>query len=319
MKDTILTPEEMTIASEIKHPYWAKELTRSFAEKALDEQRKMYSVLLCDCRGADLSNLRKDINEYWPDYFSANDLVGGAPLVAHLLHNAGREGSNSSKKTKDCIAYLLDRCGISLNQPDEKGRLPLDCIISGKHVGNQKDIYEAAKFVLTHGGRAFKRRESVIRFLEYSAGMTRKDFEEFEAIGQIGVPKDIEKEAELAANQILANQAKERRHLRQTLLTQSKTVKSKYASDYDREYYQKLLSKLTTTTPERKKKLEQVRAAYRNKPAYLKTPLETEEQRKKKQFNLKLAEHMRKLDEQRPHRGGVIPPHRDIFVGGCRN
>ena len=40
------------------------------------------------------------------------------------------------------------------------------------------------------------------------------------------------------------------------------------------------------------------------------------EQRKKKQFNVELAEHMRKFDEQIPHRGGVIPPHRNIFVGG---
>lgn len=316
MNDAILTPEEMAITSEIEQPYWVKELTRSFAEKALDEQRKMYSVLLCDCKGADLSNLRKDINEYWPDYFSANDLVNGAPLVAHLLHNAGRERSS---QTKDCIEFLRTRCKISLNQPDEKGRLPLDCIISGKHVENPKDIYDAAKFVLTHGGRAFKRREAVIRFLEYSAGMTRKDFEEFEAIGQVGAPKDTEKEAELAANRILAEQADERRHIRRDLLEWGKTVKSKYASDYDRERYQKLLSKLITTTPERKKKLEQIRAAYRNKPAYLSKPLETEEQRKKKQFSVEFSEHMRKLDEQRTHRGGVIPPHRDIFVGGCRN
>ena len=316
MNDAILTPEEMAITSEIEQPYWVKELTRSFAEKALNEQRKMYSVLLRDCEGADLSNLRKDINEYWPDYFSANDLVYGAPLVAHLLHNAGRKRFT---QTKDCIEFLRTRCKISLNQPDEKGRLPLDCIISGEHVENPKDIYDAAKFVLTHGGRAFKRREAVIRFLEYSAGMTRKDFEEFEAIGQVGAPKDTEKEAELAANRILADQADERRHIRRDLLEWGKTAKSKYASDYDRERYQKLLSKLITTTPERKKKLEQIRAAYRNKPAYLSKPLETEEQRKKKQFSVEFSEHMRKLDEQRPHRGGVIPPHRGIFVGGCRN
>lgn len=315
---TIVTPEETTIASEVKQPYWAKELTHSFAEKALNEQREMYHALFCDCKSADLDNLRKDITKYWPDYFSANDLVANAPLIAHLLRYVGRDRFHVGK-TKECIEYLVNHCGASLNQPDEKGRLPLDCLIGERYgyVENSKEIYEAVKFVLTHGGRALKRREAVIRFLEYSAGMTRKDFEEFEAIGQVGAPKDIEKEAEVAANQVLARQADERRHLRRDLLERSKKVKSKYASDYDREHYQELLSRLTTTTAERKKKLEQVREAYRNKPPYLKTPLETEEQRKEKQFSVEFSEHMRKLDEQMPHRrGGVIPPHRNIFVGG---
>jgi len=311
-----LTPEEMIIASETKQPYWVKELTHPFARKAIDEQRKMYCALLEDCTGADLSALQKDVNKYWPDYFSADDLIVGAPLVAHLLHNAGREGSD---QTKGCIEYLVNRCSASLNQPDEKGRLPLDCIISSAYVRNPKDIYEVAKFVLTHGGRALKRREAVIRFLEYSAGMTRKEFEEFEAIGQVGIPKDVEKEAELAANQVLARQADERRRIRLDLMAEAPKVKSKYASEYEREEYQERLEKLKKTTPERQKKLEQIRAAYRNKPAYLQAPLETEEERKKKQLGVKLAECMRKHEEQRPYRGGVIPPHRNVFVGGCRN
>ena len=288
-----------------------KELTYPFAQKALEEQNNMRRKLFYSCKQSDLEELQKNINHFWPDYFSGNDLVYGAPLVAHLLHHSGREYKHCN--TEKCIDFLVQRCDISLNQPDEKGRSPLDCIISDDFIESGKDIFNAAKYILTHGGLALKRREAVIRFLEYKAGMTRKDFEEFEKIGQCGKPKDIERAAALAANRILEQQANERLCLRKKLIKLNETVKSKYASDYDREEREKVLKKLTTTSVERQKKLEEIQDAYHHKPAYLQKPKETEKQRRKKQFSVELAEKIARHKE--PYRGGVLRERRDVFIG----
>lgn len=288
-----------------------KDLTYPFAQKALGEQNNMRHALYYDCVRSDLEALEKDIEKYWPDYFSGNDLVYGAPLISHLLHHAGRE--DRSCHTEECIDFLVQRCGVSLNQPDENGYLPLDCITSKDYVENSEDIFNAAKYVLTHGGRALKRREAVIRFLEYKAGMTRKDFEEFESIGQCGKPKDLEREATLATNRVLEQQADNRQRRRQDLIELNETVKSKYASDYDREQREKVLKELTTTTPERQKKLEEIRDAYRQKPAYLQKPLETEKQRREKQFEREVAVKIARHKE--PHRGGLLPSHGRMLIG----
>ena len=63
---------------------------------------------------------------------------------------------------------------------------------------------------------------------------------------------------------------------------------------YNMNYYIKILKELTTTTPERQKKLEEIRDAYRQKPAYLQKPLETEKQRR----NAESAERRKKRREK---------------------
>jgi len=157
--------------------------------------KKTGNDLLHAAQQGDYHAIQQCLTDGVPADYVLRDGYGTCNALTLLLQNVGKHRNCSDTQTMECIKLLYEH-GVNLNYSDTRfgssdreivswTYFPVDRSSSSIPI-NQKDVYNAVKFVLTHGGQTcgtHPRDVLLKRILEERGIMTQAEFRRFEEIG----------------------------------------------------------------------------------------------------------------------------------------
>lgn len=190
--------------------------------------KKTGKDLMEAARNADYKAIKACLEDGVPANYIEKGAFNEDPITL-LLGTAGFHKGGTGTQTMECIKLLFEN-GADLNHVgggDGSGYTPMDAPDITKP-DNPLDLFNAVKFVLTHGGKNRRNRDYVMRDFESYGIMSKEQFEQFEKEGDEYVKQKL---ADAYNADIEANKKREEEILMRKVIQRAPTEKEEEEFD----------------------------------------------------------------------------------------
>ena len=191
--------------------------------------RKTGKDLMKAAQNADYKAIKACLDDGVPANYIEKGAFNEDPITL-LLGTAGFHEGGSDTQTMKCIKLLFEH-GADLNHVgggDGGGYTPMDAP-DITEPNNPLDLFNAVKFVLTHGGKNRRNRDYVMRDFESYGIMSKEQFEQFEKEGETFLTPEEKERQEILKKSVEETNKKYQARMAEEIV---KTCVEHYGSDH---------------------------------------------------------------------------------------